>query len=137
MQKAKNSIVLGISLITSYLLCMFKIVSFFHKILFSYIVLFAIFLVPLSLYPVYAADPLDQFAFQGILKDASGNLLTATKDFTLQLYDTLTGGSSLWSEDHQTLYMFEILGTVLVSGTADGKEPLQVVGLVGILADLD
>jgi len=116
---------------------MFKIVSFFHKILFSYIVLFAIFLVPLSLYPVYAADPLDQFAFQGILKDASGNLLTATKDFTLQLYDTLTGGSSLWSEDHQTLYMFEILGTVLVSGTADGKEPLQVVGLVGILADLD
>lgn len=68
--------------------------------------------VSLTLYPVYAAEPFDQFAFQGILKDASGNLLTTTKNITLKIYTTLTDGSSLWSENHDDVSISSGLFTI-------------------------
>lgn len=84
------------------------VISSFH----CKIILLGMLVSPLILYPVYAADPLDQFAFQGILKDSDGNLITATKDFTLQLYTALTGGSSLWSEDHDDVSVSSGLFTI-------------------------
>ena len=90
--------------------------SFLHNLtcsLFRYkAVLLGVLIGPLILYPVYAAEPLDQFAFQGILKDSDGNLITATKDFTLHLYTVITGGSSLWSEDHDDVSVSSGLFTI-------------------------
>jgi len=77
-----------------------------------YILMFVVLFVTVSLYPVHAAEPFDQFAFQGILKDESGNLITATKDFTLQIYTVLTGGTSLWSEDHDDVGVSSGLFTI-------------------------
>jgi len=79
------------------------------KILNFYMLMFVVLL---SLYPVYASEPFDQFAFQGILKETDGTLITATKDFTLQIYTVLTGGSPLWSEDHDGVSVSSGLFTI-------------------------
>jgi len=51
----------------------------------------------------YAVIPPDEFTFQGILKDSSNNLVTATKDITLEIYSVLTGGKTLWTETHDNI----------------------------------
>ena len=62
--------------------------------------------------PVYAADPLDQFTFQGVLKDSGDNLVTATKDVTLEIFTTLTGGSALWTETHDDVSVSDGIFTI-------------------------
>jgi len=83
---------------------MIRNIFFIHRLVLLYkhksIFIFIIFLTPVSLYPIYAAEPLEQFTFQGILKDTNGYLITATKDITLQIYTVFTDGSPVWSEDY-------------------------------------
>lgn len=63
--------------------------------------------------PVYAAVPFDQFTFQGVLKDSGDNLVTATKDITLEIFTTLTGGTALWSETHDNISVSKGIFTVV------------------------
>ena len=72
------------------------------KVLFlSTFVLFLLSVTILSLLvaPVYAAVPFDEFKFQGVLKDASNNLLTETRDFTLEIYTTSLSEGDILSFD--------------------------------------
>lgn len=39
-----------------------------------------------------------KISFQGVLKDASGNLVTGNKDITFSIYDVAAGGTALWNE---------------------------------------
>ena len=43
--------------------------------------------------PALAAVPSEKFTVQGVLKDSSGNLVSATKDFTLKFYTASTSGT--------------------------------------------
>jgi len=62
--------------------------------------------------PVYGADPFDEFVFQGVLKDGGGALVTATKDITLKIYTVLSGGTSLWEEEHDDVSVSNGIFTV-------------------------
>ncbi|MGI0061789.1 MAG: beta strand repeat-containing protein [Nitrosotalea sp.] len=64
--------------------------------------------------PAYAIAPLEQFAFQGVLKDNSGNLITGTRNIGLRLYTVYTGHQAtndatclppfcLWTENHTSV----------------------------------
>ncbi|MDE1767307.1 MAG: hypothetical protein KGI27_13700 [Thaumarchaeota archaeon] len=61
--------------------------------------------------PAWAIPPLEQFAFQGVLKDNSGNLITGTRNIGLRLYTVYSGHTAtndanclkpfcLWTENH-------------------------------------
>ena len=64
--------------------------------------------------PAFAAAPIEEFVFQGVLKDSTGGLITGTKDFALRLYtelssttlsDTLCDSSAvcLWHENQTSI----------------------------------
>jgi len=78
--------------------------------------LFGISIVGLIVFPflAYAEDPIDEFSFQGILKDKEGNLITAIKDITLKIYTVPTDGSSLWSEDYDNVNVSDGLFSINV-----------------------
>ncbi len=78
-----------------------KIVDAYFKLRFSIFFLLTFAAVfSFVIIPVYGADPFDEFVFQGVLKDSGGALVTATKDITLKIYTVLSGGTSLWEEEH-------------------------------------
>lgn len=54
-------------------------------------------IIPVIILPIYAADPSEKFTFQGVLKDSSSNLVTGTKDITLDFYTASSGGTLRFS----------------------------------------
>ncbi|MDE1764449.1 MAG: hypothetical protein KGH88_09460, partial [Thaumarchaeota archaeon] len=64
--------------------------------------------------PAYAIPPLEQFVFQGVLKDNSGNLITGTRNIGLRLYTVSSGHTAtndatclppfcLWTENQSSV----------------------------------
>ena len=101
-----------------------------------------VFVIALSfvIIPVYSADPFDQFAYQGLLQDSNGNVITATKDITLNIYTTLTGGSSLWSEDHDNVSVSNGLFTIYAGSQTPFSDSLNFINalyLETIIIDSD
>ena len=64
------------------------------------LLLIGLLIIPFVIIPAYAADPFDEFSFQGVLKDNKGNFVDDTVDITLSIFDVLEGGVALWSEEH-------------------------------------
>ena len=90
-----------------------KVVSTYFKLRFSIFFLLTFAAVfSFVIIPAYAADPFDEFVFQGILKDSGGALVTATKDITLKIYTALSGGTSLWEEEHDNVSVSNGIFTV-------------------------
>jgi len=90
-----------------------KIVDVYFKLRFSIFFLLTFAAVfSFVIIPVYGADPFDEFVFQGILKDSGGALVTATKDITLKIYTILSGGTSIWEEEHDNVSVSNGIFTV-------------------------
>ena len=90
-----------------------KIVDTYFKLRFSIFFLLTFAAVfSFVIIPVYGADPFDEFVFQGVLKDSGGALVTATKDITLKIYTVLSGGTSLWEEEHDNVSVSNGIFTV-------------------------
>jgi hypothetical protein len=67
------------------------------------------------------ASPLKQgvtipsaFSYQGILRDANGNLINGAVNLKLQLYGDVTGGAALYSEDFANINVRDGIFTVVV-----------------------
>ena len=60
-------------------------------------VIFLIFLI--ISFPIYSQIP-NTISYQGVLKDASNNLINGKKDLLFNIYESETGGTSKWSETH-------------------------------------
>ncbi|MDE1764308.1 MAG: hypothetical protein KGH88_08705 [Thaumarchaeota archaeon] len=81
----------------------------------SYISIILVFAATVSvMVPAYAIPPLEQFVFQGVLKDSSGNLITGTRNIGLRLYTVSSGHTAtndanctppfcLWTENQTNI----------------------------------
>ena len=57
-------------------------------------VIFTLVVIPLLSYTTFAVSPIEQFVYQGLLKDGNRDLITGQKDITLRIYTTSTGGEA-------------------------------------------
>ena len=64
----------------------------------------------------------NSISWQGILQDASGNLLNGQYDMAIKLYDVSTGGSALWTEKHNDM----LINSGLVNLTLGENTPLTL-----------
>jgi hypothetical protein len=56
--------------------------------------------------------------YQGILRDQTGNLLTGQYNITFRLYDTVAGGTALWSESLSNIAVQDGRFSVLLGNTS-------------------
>ena len=63
--------------------------------------------------------PVSEFAFQGILKHSNGTLVDDTKDITISLYNSTSGGILLWTEEHDDVLVNNGVFTIQ-AGSIDG-----------------
>jgi hypothetical protein len=78
---------------------------------------FCFLLSALLLLPCLAAVP-GQMNYQGILKDGSGNLLTGSYAMVFTIYDSASGGTSLWTETQTVSVEAGLYNIQLGSSTA-------------------
>ncbi|MCB0034572.1 MAG: hypothetical protein KDE51_11155, partial [Anaerolineales bacterium] len=57
------------------------------------------------------------FSYQGTLRDANGDLVDGTADLTLKLYDTVTGGTALYTESFTNVNVRSGLFNIVVGDT--------------------
>jgi len=88
--------------------------TFIPRHRYKLVCLFLVFLISLLFNFAYADDHPEQFSFQGFLKDANGDPVTATKDIILKIYTVLIDGSALWSEEHDNVSVSNGLFNVYV-----------------------
>ena len=60
-------------------------------------------MIALSLVAVLSAQVPQTINFQGALKDANGEPVNDSKYMEFRIYDVLTGGSTIWTEQHPTV----------------------------------
>lgn len=73
-----------------------------------------------------------QINYQGILKDATGNLLTGDYALTFKIYNEPTGGTPLWSEIQVLTVTNGLFNAYLGTNTAISGVPFDRVHFLGI-----
>src|SRR3990167_11271454 len=61
-------------------------------------ILFLIAIITFSSINIFSQTIPKQISYQGVLKDASGNILTGDFAMTFKIYNDPSGGSALWTE---------------------------------------
>ncbi|MEZ4210186.1 MAG: hypothetical protein R3B38_00480 [Patescibacteria group bacterium] len=73
-----------------------------------------------------AADVPITMGYQGRLKDSGGTALSGTYDFTIRIYNALTGGSSLFSETHSDVTVTNGYFTLVIGSVDASTNPLDL-----------
>jgi hypothetical protein len=92
-------------------------------------------------FPAFAIPPLEQFAFQGVLKDNSGNLITGTRNIALRLYTVYSGHTAtndatclppncLWTENHTNV---QVTSGVFTINAGNIKSLTKVINFTNAL----
>lgn len=93
-------------------------------LLFSMVILFSI--------EIFSQAIPKQIVYQGVLKDASGNLINGNQQVTFNIYNNPTGGSALWTETQVINFDNGLFNAYLGSTTPITTVPFDRIHFLGI-----
>ena len=74
-----------------------------------------------------------QISYQGVLKDASGNILTGIFTITFKIYNDPSGGSALWTETQNITISNGLFSAQLGSTNPITTVPFNRIQFLGIM----